>query len=320
MSIQHLKIQEHPLFNDEMPRDFGSIANFIEEQNIKIEEKILSLIASIEKHILEQLKIDTQHFENDKIDSYLQIISECKECFELLSNKEKTNIQFLYNEILGLDGHIGSAKERFVFFLENDVNIDFSKISVPMEKYNNKEIWENKKIFGDTPKKVINNALILFKRKLKLENIYDESAVANRVDSNFSFYNADKEIKLFFPFISSSLPLHISIEILDRMLNDGLDKNYFLTTKQNFSFVLNKSNLVRLISGYAIDSFVDFPVSNHTSNFNFTLQWDGLEKKFNLFSFGDYLFLDSARLKSVSENFEKELGFPVHWDFIRRIK
>jgi hypothetical protein len=315
-SIQDLKMKEHPLFNSEIPPDFGSIYEFIAEQSKKIEENILRTIDSIEEHILNDLRINTQHFDNNKIDLYVQTISECKECFDALSSKEKSNITFLFNETLGLDGHIGAAKERFVFFLENDVDIELSEILVPVEEYNDKEIWDNKKIFGNTPKEIINNALVLFKRKLKLEKIYNESTIDKIVNSNFSYYNAEKEIKFFFPFISPSIPFGISIEILDRMLNDGLDSKYFLTTKQNISFSFNKSKMIQLLSGYSIDSYVQFADSKHPGNFNFTLQWNETEKMFNLFSFGDFLYLDSSRLKSISEVFEKELGFPVQWVFI----
>jgi hypothetical protein len=47
--------------------------------------------------------------------------------------------------------------------------------------------------------------------------------------------------------------------------------------------------------------------------FTLLIRWEEEGKHFKLLSYDEFIFLDTKRIKLISDFFEKELGFPATW-------
>jgi hypothetical protein len=210
-----------------------------------------------------------------------------------------------------LEQHLNTAKERFVYYLNNEFNMVLGKVEVFINEFDNKETWENERIFGNTPRITIENALSSYKKKLKLERLYNPEFPESEFYSNFTSMN---DVDKHFPFIDPLFPQDKAIEVLDRLLTVNLHKEFPLTKKQEIKFEFKRSDFSELLSGNSIYSLVNFTEEKEDKMGHFCyLQWDENEKNFSLFSNGNFLFFDSERMKLISNAFEEKLGFPVYW-------
>jgi hypothetical protein len=285
------------------------------DEFIKEEEKRYKLMAdsiiSPEKEILIELQYYTQHFDIKKSDSYSQIISECKNCFDSLPLDEQFDYLSLFNHLMSLEQHLNTAKERFVYYLENQFNLNFGEFEVSVNEFNDNEIWNNEKIFNNITQETLENALSSYKKKLKLERLYNPGYP----NSNFySYFKTSNDVDKNFSFLSPSLSWDKSIEILERLLSENLTKDIPFTRKQKIMFSFKPSELTNLISGESIYSTVSYAEDiESNSNYFCFLQWSENDKNFSIFSNGYFLYFDTERLKLISDAFQEKLGYPVFW-------
>jgi hypothetical protein len=100
-------------------------------------------------------------------------------------------------------------------------------------------------------------------------------------------------------------------DIINRIASDDIHKDFPLSKKQNARILFNQIDFAKLVTG----TFVTLPIGYEFPRGTkyLSLKWIEEEKCFEICSHSSFLFLDSNRIKAISDAFEIELGFPAHW-------
>jgi hypothetical protein len=270
---------------------------------------------SFEEYTLLSLKKYTQNYKSDNIDLYRELLKECKSEFLKLTDEQKLYLRKSFIEIKNYLEN-GVYRDRLIYSLENIISIN--TMTIPLEDFDNEDIFNNRKIFIPVEKENLYRSLNQLKRKKKFENIYSEKNVNNEVSGNVTDYSLfEKEIKelnKYLPYFQESFEPVYRIDISNRLISDDLQETYPLAKKQDLEINFKYFELPRLIRGYSFtDLKLTFNALKNEIPFTLLIRWEEEGKQFKILSYDEFIFLDTKRIKLISDCFEKELGFPATW-------
>jgi hypothetical protein len=280
---------------------------------------------SYEEYTLLSLKIYTQNYKSENIEVYRELLQECKKEYLRLS---KTQQKFLLRNYSEIKNYLenGIYRDRLICLVENVISINC--IDITLEAFDNEDIFKNRKIFIPVEKETIYESLNKLKRKKKFEKIYSSNNISlinpytnnkmSQIGANHYLFEKEfSELQKYVPYFQKEFEPIYQVDITNRLISENLQEIYPLSRKQNLKINFNYFVLPRLIRGYSFTelklSFSEFIPMNKTKNFTLLIKWDEGIKQFKILSYDDFLFLDSERLKLISDCFEKELGYPATW-------